>query len=142
MLCCLHPRARGLRPGAAATELAILLPLMGFLFVAGVDFARVFYHHLTITNCARNGALYGSQDLTYAADTAGIEAAALQDATNLTPAPTVVSSTGTNASGKPYVEVTVTYSFQMIAPYPGLPNPFTITRTIQMRVAPLVPANS
>jgi Flp pilus assembly protein TadG len=142
MLCSTHRQVPGRRQGAAAVELAVLLPVLGFLFICGVDFARVFYHHVTITNCARNGAVYGSTDATYAANTAGIQAAALQDATNLSPTPTVSSTTGTNASGKPYVRVTVTYPFLPFASYPGYANPITITRTIEMRVAPLVPSNS
>ena len=48
----------------------------------------------------------------------------------------------TDASGNPYVSVTVTYPFRTISNFPGFPNPITITRTIQMRVAPTVPANS
>lgn len=142
MLCPLHHQVPGRRRGAAAVELAVLLPVLGFLFVTGVDYARVFFHHVTITNCARNGAVYGSMDATHAADTAGIQAAALQDASNLSPAPTIVSSTGINGAGKPYVQVTVTYPFQTFASYPGFGTPVTITRTIEMRVAPLVPNNS
>ena len=53
---------RAKRSGAAALELAILLPLLIFLFIIGIDYARVFYSTVTITNCARNGAIYGSLD--------------------------------------------------------------------------------
>lgn len=133
---------RDSRLGAAAVELAILLPLLGFLFVAGVDFARVFYHFLTITNCARNGAVYASYDSDQAVDTAGIQAAALQDASSLSPTPSVASANGVDASGNPYVQVTVTYPFQTFASYPGIPRSITVTRTVQMRVAPRVPSNS
>jgi Flp pilus assembly protein TadG len=138
-----HPRSGGRRRrAAAAVELAILLPFLVFVFVAGVDFARVFYHCTTLTNCARNGALYGSTDPTHAADTAGIQAAALADASNLSPAPGVTSAAGTDADGHPCVQVTVTYTFRMLTNYAGIPSAIDLSRTVQMRVAPVLPKNS
>jgi Flp pilus assembly protein TadG len=134
-------RASGPRRATAAVELAVLLPFLMFVFVIGVDFARVFYYTLTLTNCARNGAVYGSADPTHAADTAGIQAAALADATNLSPAPTVTSSQGTDADGHPCVQVTAAYTFQMITSYVGIPSSFGLSRTVQMRVAPVLPKN-
>src|SRR5262245_23194902 len=94
----LHPTLHT-RRGAAAVELPVLLPFLAFLFVAGVDFARVFYHYLTITNCAANGAEYGSLDSAHSVDASGIEAAALKDATNLTPAPAVTSQVAVDDEG-------------------------------------------
>jgi Flp pilus assembly protein TadG len=41
------------RRGAAIVELAILLPLLVFLFVIGTDFARSFYYSLTVANRRR-----------------------------------------------------------------------------------------
>ena len=140
-----HPRSRasGSRPAVAAVELAVLLPFLMFVFVVGVDFARVFYHCITLTNCARNGALYGSIDPSYAKDTSGIQNAALIDAGDLAPqTPSVNSKTGNDASGYPYVSVTVTGTFQTITRYPGIPSPMTVARTVEMRVTPYVPANS
>ncbi len=134
-----RPRARR---GAAAAELAILLPFLAIVFVAGLDFARVYYSALTITNCARNGATYASMDPNHAADTAGIQAAALADASDLSPAPNVTSSTGTDADGNPNVQVTVTYDFQMLTPFLATGATFHLTRTVEMRVAPLQPKNS
>jgi Flp pilus assembly protein TadG len=124
------------RRGTAVAELAILLPFLAFLFVAGVDFARVFYDYLTVTNCACNGATYASIDAAHAGDTAGIQAAALSDATDLKPTPTVASATGTDKAGNSFVQVTVTYKFQTIANFPGIPSALSIKRTVQMRVAP------
>ena len=129
------------RAGTATVELAILLPFLCFLFAVSVDFARVFYFAVTVQNCARNGAFYGCQDATHAADTAGIQTAALADAGNLSPAPTVSSTTTTDADGNSCVQVTTTYTFQTITSYPGVPSSMTLTRTVQMRTAPTVPAN-
>ena len=130
------------RRGVAAVELAVLLPLLVFLLVIALDFARVYYKTLTITNCARNGAVYGSMDPTHSVDTTGIQTAALADSTNLTPQPTVTSTTGTDDAGNPYVLVTVTTTFQTITNYPGVPSSLALTSTVQMRVAPVLPKNS
>jgi Flp pilus assembly protein TadG len=43
------------RRGAATVELAVLLPVIAFLFVIAVDYARVFYYSQVIENCARQG---------------------------------------------------------------------------------------
>ena len=48
--------ARCRRSAVAVVELAVLLPLLMLLFVMTVDFARVFYFSLTLTNCAAQGA--------------------------------------------------------------------------------------
>jgi hypothetical protein len=46
------------RAGIAAVELALVLPVMIFMCMATIDFARVAYAQVTLQNCARNGALY------------------------------------------------------------------------------------
>ena len=130
-----HP---GSRRGAAAVEAAFLLPLLVFLSVIAVDFARVFYYDLTLFSCARNGALYGSGDALYSTHTAGIKAAALADATNLDPQPTVTSTTGIDPEGYPYVEVTVAGEFETVIDYPGVNHKTAIARTVRMRVAPTI----
>ena len=131
-----------LRRGVASVEMAILLPFLAFIFLVTVDFARVYYQAVVLEDAARTGALYGSQDPTHAADTAGIQNAALANATDLNPAPSVASSTGTDAAGNPYVQVTVTWTFTTISSFPGIPNPITLTRTVQARVEPTVPNGS
>lgn len=127
------------RRAVAAVELAILLPFLAFLFVVAVDFARVFYYSLTITNCARNGALYGcdpvaAQQSAYAS----VQEAALADAGNLQPAPSVTSKTVADASGD-QVEVTVNYTFNTITQYPGVPSTLNLSRTVRMRMVQTVP---
>jgi Flp pilus assembly protein TadG len=124
------------RRAAAAVELALLLPFLTFIFVAGVDYARVFYYYLTVTNCARSGALYGCADGAHAADTSGIQSAAKAESTELAPSLHVTSTTGTDSTGNPFVAVTVSYPFKTIANFPGIPSSATIIRTVQMRVAP------
>jgi len=128
------------RPGTSAVEFAVVLPFLMFMVVIAVDFARVYRHAQVIMSAARNGALYGCDNPTRAADTDGIQAAALADAVDLSPTPTVTSVTGTDADGNQYVRVTVSVPFQTITHYPGVPSSMSLTRTVQMRVAPLLPA--
>ncbi len=132
--------ARRWHRGAAAIEMALLLPPLAFLAVATVDFGRVFYATSTISNCARNGAFYASDPL-YSSTSpyASIQQAALADAGNLTPTPTVTTASGTDTMGNAYESVTVTYQFSTIFTYPGIPSSSTISRTVQMRVAQASP---
>ena len=124
------------RRGAAAVEFAILLPILAFLFVIAVDYGRIFYYSVTLQNAARSGALYGCTDSTHAADQTGIQTAALKDATNLSPTPTVASTTGNDADGNPTVTVTVTWTFQTVVNYPGVSRTVALNRTASMRVLP------
>ncbi|MGH7223835.1 MAG: TadE/TadG family type IV pilus assembly protein [Gemmataceae bacterium] len=128
------------RQGAAAVEFALVLPLIALCLVASVDFARLYYHYCIVTNCARNGALYASDPTTMSESPYGsLNAAALADASNLSPAPSVNSQSGTDGAGNPYVEVTVVYPFTTISNYPGLSNPINLSRTVRMRSAPASP---
>jgi Flp pilus assembly protein TadG len=145
---------RPARRAAASVELALLLPFLMFAFIAAVDYSRLFYYSLIITNCARCGAVYGSQSTKYAAASnwPNIKAAALAEASSLSPAPTVDDPVlGTDANGNPTISVTVHFSFQTIGIYPSVSNPYTIvgfsdpltlTRTVEMRVAPVNPSGS
>jgi Flp pilus assembly protein TadG len=130
--------------------MALLTPVLAFILMAAVDFGRLFYTWLTITSCARNGALYGCLDTTYSTDTSGIQTAALNDASTLSPvltASNITSSTGNDADGNAAVMVTVKYNFYPLIKYPifgGLVfqyatdssgTPYVpLSRTVQMRV--------
>jgi Flp pilus assembly protein TadG len=132
-------RAVRKRNAVAAVELALMLPLLCFLLVIGVDYARVFYFDLTVENCARSGALYGGKDTTSALDTAGITAAAQQDAGNLDLTQLTVTSSTDSNTAPTVVTVTVTYPFASITNYPGVPSSVTLSRTMKMNVAPATP---
>src|SRR5438270_375163 len=94
----------GSRRGAAAVETAIVLPFLIFALAAGGDYARIFYCSTTIANCAYNGASYASRSSYDAASPyTSLSQAALADAPDLSPAPTVASKTGTDALGNAYV---------------------------------------
>src|SRR5262245_51387255 len=134
---CAH-RFQG-RRGVAAVELAVLLPFLCFAFVLAVDFSRVFYYCVTLDNGARNGAVCGAADTAHALDQATIKNIVLADFPNLDPQKVGVDITTDNAAAPTYVQVTVTYPFETVTNYPGVPTPITLTRTVRVRVTPAVP---
>jgi Flp pilus assembly protein TadG len=129
----------GQRSGVAVVELAIMLPLLVFLFVITVDFARVFYFSVTLTNCARAGALYAFDPVSAAESPfTSASQAALADATNLSPQPVITTTNGVDASGMAYVDVTASYPFTTVTNFPGVPS-LQLSRTVRMFMAPIVP---
>jgi Flp pilus assembly protein TadG len=135
MLRKLNPR----RKGVAALELAVLLPFLAFLFVIAVDWSRLFYCSLTVENCARNGAMYLSDPYnTTLSPYPTLTAAALADASNITPQPTVSSASGSDGGGS-YVDCTVSYTFQTVTNFPGVPSSNPIVRTVRVYTAPRAP---
>lgn len=53
-----HPVKK--QKGQSLVELAIMLPILLIILLGIVDFGRVFYAYVTITNASREGARYGS----------------------------------------------------------------------------------
>ena len=132
--------ARCRRSATAVVELAVLLPFLIMLFLVTVDFARVFYFSLTLTNCARAGALYASDPVAAVESPfPDVQSAALADATNISPQPTITSTNGVDASGRSYVAVTANYSFNTITKFPVIPSQVQLTRTVKMFVAANTP---
>jgi Flp pilus assembly protein TadG len=128
------------RSGAAAAEVAIVLPFLVFLLLIVLDFSRLFSDYQTISNCARNGAVYLSDPFASAEYQryASVEAAALADANDLNPAPVVTYSPVPDADGNIWVRVT--YDFQTVVPFPGIPGTVTLSRTVTMRQTPREPS--
>jgi Flp pilus assembly protein TadG len=128
------------RSGVAAVELAVLLPLLVLLFVLAVDWSRVFYYYVVIDNCARNGAVYASDAYSNVGSPyKDITAAALADAPNVQPTPTVTSATGTDANGHAYAECTVSYTFRTVSNFPLVPSTTQIVRTVRVYQADRFP---
>lgn len=120
--------------------MAVLLPLLVLLFVIAVDAARIFYFSLTLQNCARAGALYASDP--HVADESpfdSVEEAALSDATNLDPQPTITQTSGTDPYGREYVEVAAAYTFHTLTGFPGIPNETNLVRSVRMYRAAISP---
>ena len=74
---------RAYKRGQASVELALSLPLLLMMFLMVVETGRAFYIAISFANAARAGVQYGSQSLTTAADNAGMQTAATNDAPNL-----------------------------------------------------------
>jgi Flp pilus assembly protein TadG len=128
------------RRGVAAVELALLLPFLVFMFVLAIDYGRIFFFSVTITNCARAGAIYASDPFAQTESPyRTIQEAALAEAPGFAPTPTVSSTNGSDADGNPFAEVTVQGVFSTLTTYPGVPSATTLRRTIRVRLAPHAP---
>jgi Flp pilus assembly protein TadG len=131
------------RSGLASVELAAVLPLLALIFVATVDYARVFYYQQHLDNCARNGAVYASnlksyQETGWVNPNNSVVNATLADGGCLNPALTsdqVTVTNGTGSDGNPNVTVTITYPFTPITRFPGFKT-VNLQAKCSMRVAP------
>ena len=140
-----HPRRK--RRGAAAVELAILLPLMVLLTLGSVDFGRFAYNFIAVTNAARAGAAYAMMNnytsTTYNTWVNSVTAAAQAEMTgqagyipsNMTVTAPVVT---VESSGLRRVQLTVSYPFQTVVNWSwlglNLPSSVTLQRTIVVRL--------
>jgi Flp pilus assembly protein TadG len=130
------------RRGTAAMELALLLPFLGLMFVAALDFARVFHVTQTLQACANAGALFASGAAQTSAST-GREQAAKNAAVAAGAAlvPALQADQVTVTLNSTTATVTVAYDFPlltpMVAPSGGQVH---LTRTVTMPAAP-VPGN-
>ena len=139
------------RDGATAVELAVLAPFLCFMFVIAVDFARVYYYSLALEQAARNGAYFASDypsfqttDNSYA----NVQQVVQAELQNLSPRAQVDVAYSTAVNGpyntptiiaNGYVQVTVTWTFNSITQFPGVPNQTNLVKTCRMHVAPVVP---
>jgi Flp pilus assembly protein TadG len=138
------------RRGSTVVEFALAGPLLLLILAGAADFARVFYHVVTLANAAGTGAFYGARSVTYTGHNSGMTTAATTDAkdlTGITVTPNrfcrcpnsnadVDCITGTCAAGyipRVYVSVQATETFQPLLPYPGVPKNFTVGRTAYFR---------
>ena len=105
--------------GQAMVELAIMFPILILMLVLIIDFSRIFYHSLVLSNSARDGAWVGTDNT---ADNPKICAAlvasapsglALCDSITCPPGGTCTSRLG--RIGLP-VEVTARYQFAPLTP--------------------------
>lgn len=133
-------------------EFAILAPVFVFLLIGLIEVGRFAYFGILAANAARAGAQYGAQSLSTAADTVGMQSAALNDGnqsastwsvtpTNLcslsggTPAPCPSPGATPPANTIYYVQVQVSATFHSLLNYPGIPRSVPISGSATMRVA-------
>jgi Flp pilus assembly protein TadG len=147
--------------GAALVELAVSLPVLLLIFVITIDFARVFYLSIALTNAARAGAQYGAYTPARSSDFAGMQTMATnsiavdgvsavasrvcQCATDAgtfsatSPANDCTNPPATSCPGGHRVmTVTVTTSktfTTIMSEFPGVPNSVPLTRAATLRVA-------
>jgi Flp pilus assembly protein TadG len=76
--------------GGALIELALTTPLLLLLLLGAVEFGLADYVAIEVTNAARAGVQYGTQNATTAADTTGIQRASTNEASNITLGATTV----------------------------------------------------
>jgi Flp pilus assembly protein TadG len=137
------------RRGAAALELALLLPVLIVLFVAALDFCRVFHHDIMVYNCARHAANWESEPTSqleawHSSSTAAAHADFF-DPVVPGATPSVIVADTTLAGGEPAKQVTVSWPFTTITPLPFLSSSFTsinVSRTVTFRVCPAAPPDA
>jgi Flp pilus assembly protein TadG len=76
-------RQRDSRRGNAIVEMAVAVPVLLIMVMGAIDFGRLYFEAVVAQNSAIVGSFYGAQEIRYAADTAGIRAAATGDATDI-----------------------------------------------------------
>ena len=141
-----QPRVR--RRGAAAAELAVVLPFVVFLLAVAVDFCRFYSHTQAVQNSAYAGALYASGAAqakpppsgsaaptdaeVEAARTEAARQAAVAEGVSLRPALKADDVRVSYAHGR--ATVVVTYECELLTPVLGASRRKTLTREVTMRV--------
>jgi Flp pilus assembly protein TadG len=138
------------RGGAAAAELAVLLPFVALMFVVAVDFCRLYYQTQTIHGCAEAAACYAGgyawpnqadanaapnqsppvQPDSVAARIEAAQLAAVAEGATLNPPLAAANVQVTIANG--YATVTVSYDCAMLTPVLGPSRVQNVTRTVTM----------
>ncbi|MBI2952975.1 MAG: pilus assembly protein [Chloroflexi bacterium] len=126
--------------GQSLVELSLVIPVLLMVTIGTVDFGRIMYAYVTVVNAANTAAQYAATSTIASADTAGINAVALNDAAALIPQPAVIISSPTDdgqGDGFKQITVSVLYTFTLIFPAPlGLSPEIPISHTTTMRVVP------
>lgn len=136
--------------GAAAVELAIILPVLVLLAIGVAEFGRVYFTAITVANAATAGAQYASLNSGY--NDAAIIQAARDDAgdQSLTVSPinrvcrcpdseigVSCTSTCANPSGygvpQYFIEVTASKNIDLLLSYPGLQTTISVRRMSAFR---------
>ena len=131
-------RTTSRRGGAAAVELALLLPFLALLFAVVVDFGRVFHATQVLQTAAANAAAVAGGGTRVPASagstTDAAKAAAVAEGASLNP-PLRADQVAVTVSGG-LATVTVDYDFPMVtaALYPG--GAVQLRRTAAAPVAP------
>lgn len=127
--------------GQALIEVSIAVPILLLVFVAAAETARIAYASIEVMNAASAGVQYGTENVTAAADSGGIQIAAQNDAANITldsvssqtscicSNANACSTTGTpcpGASAETVLTVKTQTTFNPGFHLPGIPSSFTL----------------
>ncbi|MCE9567561.1 MAG: pilus assembly protein [Planctomycetes bacterium] len=132
-----YPRTK--RQALAATEFAFVLPFLALMILGGVDFGRIVHVDLTVISAARSAGEFGSTHPYTTATRERWEERVRQAAVNEMAGMTsfdpssltvVIITTGTGTDAR--VAVTVSYPFEMVTRWPGLPTSVTVQRVTVM----------
>jgi Flp pilus assembly protein TadG len=130
-----------LRAGVAATEFAIVCPLLLLLGLACSDFGRIAHHHEVVANAARAGAERGATrqftDYTRAFWEAKIRQAVVNEMQNLKSfAGSDLGyslSTTSDTDGLAHIVVEVSCPFRTTVSWPGLPAETQVRHRVEFR---------
>ncbi|WP_439629971.1 TadE/TadG family type IV pilus assembly protein [Gemmata sp.] len=132
-----HRRRGPARRAVAAAELALVLPLLVVLIGGCVDFGRFSHVNITVTNAARAGAEFGGTHPCTAATLdlweQNVRRAVADEMGGLKhfdPAHLTVTVARVTAGDAPRVEVDVSYPFETVGRWPGLPARLTLRRVV------------
>lgn len=127
--------------GAAAVEMAVVLPMVLLLTFAAVDLGRVVHAYLAVSNAARAGAGYGSMheftDYTRPSWESQIRSTIEDEMQGLNgfSAANLQSTytTTTDSDGLFQVKVKVSYPFSTVIAWPGVPSQVSLSHEVEMR---------
>ena len=134
--------------GNVTIEFGFVILFMATLGIGAYDFGNLAYQKIAVTNAARAGSQYGAQDMSFAADTDGMEQAAKDDINDNALLPDADNYYFCPGQGEVdvdvlcddgsfsyfYVWVTVPKDVDLLFPYPFVSSPQTVASTSTMRV--------
>ena len=149
-----HNRKRR-KSGVMTVEFAVTGPLLILMMVGAADLSRMFFHAITVAGASGTGSFWGAQNTIKAISDDKITAIAEEDAVNLTDVtvtPELYCDCPTGSSGgtmvpcsdlqcasgygmpRVYAKTIVEQTFEVVLPWPGVPNPVVVNRETFTRV--------
>ena len=138
--------------GTATIEFGLAAPLLILMMFGATDFARVFFHGVTVANSAGVASFYGAQDNIKSVSYTAIEQIAAADSNDLphvsasanlycdcpdapgTQVDCITATCTDYGSPRIYSQTRVQQSFEMLVPWPLIPDNVAVTRDAYVRV--------